>query len=206
MLFDLSEILEKVTVPVISRELQGKDIYEIIVNIKEHGQVRQKKVRFANYDKKYGMVFLSIVDITNVLEHEALQRSNLTAELNEKSEESRRKTEFLVRVSEEIKNSLNTVIGMADIAEEDIRNEKLVRQSLQSIRKSTEHVANIVNDMVVLSRIESGTMLLKKEYCDINLALDMLQKNIKPFLASKNQKLTVEKQVYHTTFYADRTI
>ena len=201
-----SEILEKVTVPVISRELQGKDIYEIIVNIKEHGQVRQKKVRFANYDKKYGMVFLSIVDITNVLEHEALQRSNLTAELNEKSEESRRKTEFLVRVSEEIKNSLNTVIGMADIAEEDIRNEKLVRQSLQSIRKSTEHVANIVNDMVVLSRIESGTMLLKKEYCDINLALDMLQKNIKPFLASKNQKLTVEKQVYHTTFYADRTI
>ena len=141
-----------------------------------------------------------------MLEHEAKQRQNLVQELAAKNEESRRKTHFLSSVSEEMKNSLNTVIGMADIAEEDIRNDKLVRQSLQSIRKSTEHIVNIVNDMMDLSRIENGTMLFKKEFCDTNIGLELLQKHIKPLLAAKNQKLVVEKQVYHTTYYADRAI
>ena len=201
-----AETLQMMQLSVISKELQDKDIYEVIVKIIERGQVRQKKVRFANFDKKYGMVFLSVVDITDVLEHEAKQRQNLVQELAAKNEESRRKTHFLSSVSEEMKNSLNTVIGMADIAEEDIRNDKLVRQSLQSIRKSTEHIVNIVNDMMDLSRIENGTMLFKKEFCDANIGLELLQKHIKPLLAAKNQKLVVEKQVYHTTYYADRAI
>lgn len=201
-----AETLQRMQLSVISKELQDKDIYEIIVKITEHGQVRQKKVRFANFDKKYGMVFLSVVDITDVLEHEAKQRQNLVQELAATNEESRRKTHFLTSVSEEMKNSLNTVIGMADIAEEDIRNDKMVRQSLQSIRKSTEHIVNIVNDMMDLSRIENGTMPFKKEFCDANIGLELLQKHIKPLLAAKNQKLIVEKQAYHTTYYADRAI
>ena len=57
-----------------------------------------------------------------------------------------------------------------------------------------------------LSRIENGTMLFKKEFCDANIGLELLQKHIKPLLAAKNQKLVVEKQVYHTTYYADRAI
>ena len=201
-----AETLEKILLPVVSKELQDKDIYEIVIKIKENGMVRQKKIRFANYDKKYGMVFLSVVDVTDVLENEARQRNSLTAELNAKNEENRRKTKFLAQVSEEMKNSLNTVIGMTDIAEEDIRNEKMVRQSLQSIRTSTEHIVNIVNDMMDLSRIESGTLTLKKEFCDANVGLDLLQKHVKPLLAAKNQKLVIEKQAYHTTFYADRAI
>ena len=200
------ETLEKVAVPVISKELQDKDIYEVIVEVKEHGQLRQKKVRFANYDKKYGMVFLSVVDITDVLEHEAREKNHLIAELNTMSEENRRKTGFLTAVSEEMKVSLNTVMGMTDIAEEDIRNEKMVKQSLQSIRKSTEHIVNIVNDMVDLSRIESGTISLKNEFCDIDTSIELLRKHLKPLLATKNQKLLIEKQAYHTTFYADRSV
>jgi len=67
-------------------------------------------------------------------------------------------------------------------------------------------MVNIVNDMVDLSRIESGDIQLKTEFCDIGVGLDLLQKQIKPVLAAKNQKLAVEKQVYHTTFFADRSV
>lgn len=199
-----AEAMGKMAIETVRKALQEEDIYEIVIKIRDGGKICQKKIRYANYDKKYGMIFLSCVDVTNVLRNETRQQIRLAEELEQKKEESERKTDFLVSVSEEIKNSLNTVRGMTGIAADDPGNEELVKRSMDAVKKASEGMAALVNNVLDLSRLASRKVQFQKELCAINVGLEFINKRIKPVLATKNQRISVEEQVYHKLFIGDR--
>lgn len=199
-----AEALQKMSIGMVRQALQQEDIYEIVIKIKEGSKIKQKKIRYANYDKKYGMIFLSCVDVTKVLHNEAQQQARLSEELELKREENDRKTEFLVSVGEAMKTSLNTVRGMAGIAAEDPDNEELVKNSIEAVKKSTERLTGLVNNILDLSRLAGHKVQFQKELCAINVGLEFINKKIKPILAAKNQRISVEEQVYHKLFTGDR--
>lgn len=199
------EALKKMSIETVREALQQDDIYEIMVKIKKGKTIRQKKFRYANYDKKYGMIFLSCVDVTNLLRNEAQQQEKLVEALDFKREESERKTKFLLSISEDMKASLNTIRGMAGIAAEESDNETLVKRSIESVKKATEYLTDITNDVLDLSRLESGKVKFQEEFCAINTGLEIVSKRMKPLFAIRNQSVTLEEQVYHKLFIADRT-
>ena len=74
---------------------------------------------------------------------------------------SKAKTAFLSNMSHEIRTPMNAIIGLNSIAQEDAGLSQETRDHLQKIGTSAQHLLGIINDILDISRIESGSMSLK---------------------------------------------
>lgn len=85
-----------------------------------------------------------------------------TEEYRRKLEEaSRAKTAFLSNMSHEIRTPMNAIIGLNSLALEDAGLSQTTRDHLQKIGTSAHHLLGVINDILDISRIESGSMSLK---------------------------------------------
>ena len=87
----------------------------------------------------------------------------LSAALTAAEEASKAKTVFLSNMSHEIRTPMNAIIGLDNIALNDPDTPTKTREYLKKIGDSAEHLLGLVNDILDMSRIESGRMTLKNE-------------------------------------------
>ena len=78
-------------------------------------------------------------------------------------EASKAKTVFLSNMSHEIRTPMNAIIGLDNIALNDPDTPPKTREYLEKIGESAEHLLSLINDILDMSRIESGRMILKNE-------------------------------------------
>ena len=95
------------------------------------------------------------------------------------------KSEFLSRMSHEIRTPMNGVIGMTLIALQNAGNEAKVVECLKKISLSSKHLLVLINDVLDMSKIESGKLELKKEVFDFRTFLESLTNVIYGQAASK---------------------
>ena len=93
-----------------------------------------------------------------ILENEQMEAKLLAAE-----EASRAKTVFLSSMSHEIRTPMNTIIGLDNLALKDKALSPRTRDQLEKIGFSAKHLLGLINDILDMSRIESGRMELKNE-------------------------------------------
>ena len=89
-------------------------------------------------------------------------------------EVSRAKTSFLSNMSHEIRTPMNAIIGLDNIALKDPELPPRTREQLEKIGSSARHLLGLINDILDMSRIESGRMVLKKEDFSIREFLDQI--------------------------------
>lgn len=106
---------------------------------------------------------------------------------------SKAKSNFLATMSHEIRTPINAIIGYADILDLGISGPLTPKQheSLQRIRTSSSHLLALVNDVLDLSRIESGTMELRATSADTRSAIDAAVAMVEPQAASKQIRIRV---------------
>ena len=73
---------------------------------------------------------------------------------------SRAKTAFLSNMSHDIRTPMNAIIGFAGLAASHLDDTERVRDCLATISQSSEHLLSLINDVLDMSRIESGKMTL----------------------------------------------
>lgn len=97
--------------------------------------------------------------------YKAKQEDNelLSRALEAAEQANRAKTIFLSNMSHEIRTPMNAIIGLDNIALNDKEISDKTRDYLQKIGASAEHLLNLINDILEMSRIESGKMTLKNE-------------------------------------------
>lgn len=100
---------------------------------------------------------------------EALKDALATAE-----EANKAKTAFLSNMSHEIRTPMNAIIGLDNIALADPTISESTRQNLQMIDTSAHHLLGIINDILDMSRIESGRMVVKQEEFSFVHVLDQV--------------------------------
>ena len=111
-------------------------------------------------DPVYLTMFIDITDITELRE---LQRKleERTDMLHEALEAARcanaAKSDFLSRMSHDIRTPMNAITGMTEIASAHIGDQERVRDCLQKIRLSSHHLLGLINDVLDMSKIENGT-------------------------------------------------
>lgn len=115
-----------------------------------------------------------------------------TAELA--NEASNAKTQFLSSMSHDIRTPMNAVIGMASLARENSYDRKYVNKCLDNILLSGKHLLTLINDILEISKIESGNISITSKEFDLDEMLDSLEAILLPQANSKNITLTVEKQ------------
>ena len=94
------------------------------------------------------------------------------------SEEARRaslaKSEFLSRMSHEIRTPMNGIMGMTAIALENAHDEEKARACLEKIDVTSEHLMALINDILDMSKIESGKIDIKRETFDFGTLVGSL--------------------------------
>ena len=111
----------------------------------------------------YVGVFLDITDRKNMLDKLAQQQESLNAALEEANQANKAKTAFLSNMSHEIRTPMNAIIGLNNIALNDPTISEQTREHLERIGASAHHLLGIINDILDMSRIESGRMVVKSE-------------------------------------------
>ena len=95
---------------------------------------------------------------------EAMRQNRALAEALTRAEDANRaKTAFLSSMSHEIRTPMNAIIGLDSIALRDPNLSQSTRSDLEKISSSARHLLSLINDILDMSRIESGRMVLKAE-------------------------------------------
>lgn len=99
------------------------------------------------------------------------------------------KTNFLSNVSHDIRTPLNAIINMTEFAKKDIDSPEKVSRYLEIIRVSSDHLLHLINDVLDMSRIESGRLKLEKQTFNLLSDLDSVSQIIKPMCDKKYQTM-----------------
>ena len=104
---------------------------------------------------------------------------------------NRAKSEFLSRISHELRTPMNAVLGMAKLALNDDRLDKC-QNRLAQIISSSEHLAAIINDVLEMSRMESGKTDIRKASMDVSVLVEDCAAMILPRTMENNNKLLTQ--------------
>lgn len=119
---------------------------------------------------------------------------------------SNSKTTFLSNMSHDIRTPMNAVIGFTTLLAKDAENPEKVREYTKKIMASGQHLLSLINDILDVSKIESGKVVLTVEEFTLNDLVSSVDAIIRPMAAARDQKFHVEvKGVKHEYLMGDET-
>lgn len=158
------QFLAKLDFTYMQQELAHHGSYHFIAKVRdEHGNFHVKRYQVFYISQELERVCIARTDVTDIIRQEQQQREALTAALSAAEQANAAKTDFLSRMSHEIRTPMNAIIGMSTIAEQAIGNDEQVAECISKIKISSRFLLSLINDILNMSRIESGKMLLKSE-------------------------------------------
>ena len=137
---------------------------------------------------------LAIFRIISSLAENVHRTEQLRVDLKAAERASKSKTVFLSNMSHDIRTPLNAIIGYATLAEDSECSEEQLRSYVNKIAVSGRHLLDLINDVLEMSRIESGRMHIDAQPIDILQIFDDVRTVFGDQMASKNIAFTVDTE------------
>ena len=148
------------------------------------GEVRYKKLWLCWVDRDTGQLALVLSDCTELHQQQLAHQKALTEALQAAEQASLAKSVFLSRISHDIRTPLNAIIGFTKISQEQ-ENSAETGACLGKISQASEYLLSLVNDVLDMSRIESGKFTLKDELFELQPFIDDIHAILAPQCAGK---------------------
>ena len=132
-------------------------------------------------------VYVHYTDILMREKNDALEKEKIAAD-----EKSRAKSAFLSSMSHDIRTPMNAIIGFTDLAMKDVDDVEKVSDYLEKIKASSNHLLSLINDVLEMSRIESGKIELEELPCSLPKILHDLNTIIIGQAEAKQQELFMD--------------
>ena len=125
------------------------------------------------------------------LENRVKQRTEALMLAKEAADSANRaKSEFLANMSHELRTPLHAILGFTQVAIQDTSLKSQQRENLSTVKRSGEHLLTLINDVLDMSKIEAGSLLVVCKPFNLHLLLDNLAKMFKLRALNKNLQLT----------------
>ena len=154
--------------------------------------VRQSFIMTRDDDTGDIMVMVVSKDITVQVQKQREQTQVLQEALMQAQHANSAKTTFLSNMSHDIRTPMNAIIGFTTIAVSHIDNKNQVRDCLQKVLSSSNHLLSLINDILDMSRIESGKVQIKEQECNISELTHNLVNIIQPQVKAKKLDLFID--------------
>lgn len=172
---DARQLLDKIKLERVEEELKKHPIYSVEYDMYDEGENRRKQLRFTYDGKDLDVILVTRMDINDIMKKEREKQHQLEDALNLAEKANNAKSEFLSTISHEIRTPINVIMGMTQLAEEEKDNHEAVMGYIEEIRLSSRHLLNLVNNVLDMSKIESGEFSLHPQ----RYTFEELLKNVK---------------------------
>ena len=132
-----------------------------------------------------------------VLDLERENNHKLAEALDMAREANRSKSTFLANMSHDIRTPMNAIIGITALIEHDVDNAAKVKEYAKKIEVSSQHLLGLINDVLDMSKIESGKTTLNFVDFSISEMLRRIEILFRPQTDAKNQTLLITKEHIH---------
>jgi signal transduction histidine kinase len=131
-------------------------------------------------------------NITEQVRKQREQTKALQDALMQAQHANQAKTTFLSNMSHDIRTPMNAIIGFTTIAASHVDRTDQVRDCLQKILSSSNHLLGLINDILDMSRIESGKLQIHNQECNLPELIHNLVNIIQPQVKSKQLEMFID--------------
>ena len=135
---------------------------------------------------------------------ELRQAQDIAAEALQSAERaSKAKTDFLANMSHDIRTPMNAIIGITTLMKNELHQPEKLAEHLGKLESSGQLLLGIINDILDMSRIESGKTTLNEEKMNLSQQISQLDSIIRQQAGQRRQTFTVETHLQHENVLAD---
>ena len=208
---DKEKVAEAFKLENLRRVFSERDEYNGTYRSTEGGRLHHYQYDFRKADDNGNVVAgFQVIDAI-VEEHEQQakrekeQQEVLSHALAAAQQANKAKTTFLNSMSHDIRTPMNAIVGFTALAQTHSDDQTLVQDYLGKISTSSTHLLSLINDILDMSRIESGTVKLQETEVHIPDLLHDLRTMIQSLIKAKNQNLFIDTQdVVHENVLTDK--
>jgi len=202
------ELMKKVTDPQYIRStLADRNAYYVNFRILRNGETQYLQLRIVDVGNKehISQVVMGCRRVDEEIQHEMEQKKIVEDALNHARLANIAKNTFLSNMSHDMRTPLNAITGFTALAKTHVNEPEKVLDYLNRIESSSEQLLGLINNILEISRIESGKMQLEEAVCSL---LDIIQDVQEILLAQaelKNIAFSINLSgIAHSSVYCDR--
>lgn len=139
-------------------------------------------------------ITMSVRSIDALIYHEEQQRKLLAAACEASDHANRAKSVFLSQMSHDIRTPMNAIIGFTQLLQEHTGDRRKVEEYSKKILRSSHHLLAIINDILDISKIESGEVALNLSEFSLSELLEDIANITQPLALEKQQRFTISSQ------------
>ena len=169
-----TKMIDALSLKTVKEQLAIKDPYVVNISIEMDGETYYKQFDFYKVDSEAEFYVLLKSDTTEIQKEHMKLNEQLKSALEAANQANVAKTAFLSSMSHEIRTPMNAIIGLDSIALNDPDLPERTREHLEKIGGSARHLLGLINDILDMSRIESGRMTIKNEEFSFSEMLEQI--------------------------------
>ncbi len=153
---------------------------------------------------KASHVVTGIMDVDRNVRNDIQQKKMIEEALQQAEDANQAKSTFLSNMSHDIRTPMNAIIGFSTLAKSHIEDTELVKGYIDKILSASNHLLSLINDVLDMSRIESGKIQIEEEENSLRQVIEDVKTMILPQAQEKQLEFITNCQVENNYVYCDK--
>ena len=188
---ELHEFEKMVSLDNIVQNLRNKGTYTCIYLRTSGTEITSTRLEYNWLEQPGGDIMVIRTDLTDVYQREKQQIADLKKAKLEADAANQAKSEFISRISHDIRTPLNGIIGMLRFARKDINDPEKLKSELEKLETSSHYLLSLINDVLDISKAASGKIELHPEPYLFDKYIQGLENIFKPLCQKNKQNFVI---------------
>lgn len=155
-------------------------------------------------DGKVTHVVLAIMDVDEEIKKDIHQKQAVEDALVAAEKANRAKSHFLSSMSHDIRTPMNAITGFVSLAQSNMEDRVQVKDYLDKIQAASKHLLSLINDILDMSRIESGKVQIEESEVSLKDVLKDVRNLIQPMAEEKEINFQIQNEIVNNYVYCDK--